>query len=815
MSVSSWRPGKSLLAQYIPLPSRLLAVLEAGLFLGLVALAVFLWTAPQRQEKRLSSATFPELLEISKREKENPRVFYYLGLRLHQLGHDGPARAALERAATLDTEDEDIWLAWAAVNARFGQDEETFGVLSTYLENHPKSFRAHLALALLYQQIEAHRLAYESAQKASALDPKNTAAYRVMASSALDLRKLADAEGATRRAIALDSQDWRHHYLLGNIQVEDNRLPEALNAYQEAVALSPEEPTALAKLGKLQLATSTDAEGASRAAATLDKSLKANPRQGEAWRELGKAYLRLGQYDKSREALVNAARYAPADEAIAYALRQLAERTGDKAGATKYSAMHERLLQARMERLRLHSDVWQNPKKPEPRLAFARFLAKEGDWRGAVDNYRRLLSLAIIPEDVKEEATKEARGLLERYPQALVGTPLQLPLPEAATTKEVPTPKLLADANEMVKKEKFTEAEQVYKTILARDPESAEAYEGLGLLYDAQGKIPEAFAALQNAITRNPQLHQAQYALAGMYFESGFIDEAAIRMTKVLEKVTDRAEYWHSLGLACMRLEAEERIQQGLVAFRRAMELKPNEAQYIRDLAAMEVRARKFVEAEDHFRKALALQPTDLIALHGLATLLMEEKPTPERLNEAGRLLEQAKVQGGQNPIILAALGAIQMKKNAPREAVPYLEEAVTRNPNDDASWFQLHRAYERLKNRERSQFCLEIFQGIKDARAKLDLAGEKAALNPKNIAYRLELARLYAKTGDNARAINQYDVCLLLDPNNSTAKTEREELVTRLKAKGQLPPMQVFNGMVSAAITSRKITADKEGAKK
>ncbi|GAB4470065.1 MAG: hypothetical protein OHK0029_42840 [Armatimonadaceae bacterium] len=797
-----------MLARFIPsAPPRILSLVEAGLLFALVGVAVFLWTAPMREEKVLSEATFPELLARSKADTENPRVFYYLGLRLHQLGHDGPARAALERAATLDTENEDIWLAWAAVSARFGQDEEPFGVLSTYLETHPKSVHAHLALALLYQQVEAYRLAYESAEKAAQLDAKNTGAWRVMASTALELRRYGNGLEAVGKAIALEPDDWRNHYLRGNLLAADNKPQDAQAAFEKAVSLAPEEPQALTGLGKLQLANATRDDEVKTAAATLEKSLKIREAQGEAWRELGRARLRLKQYEDTRTALVNAARYSPADEAIAYALRQLSERTGDTAGAARYATLHERLLNARMERLRLHSEVWQNPKQPEPRLAYARFLAKGGDWRGAINNYRRLLSLPILPDTILQEATKEARALLDRYPQALVGTPLQLPLPEAATTKEVPTPDLLRDAAGMVERGRYAEAEQAYKTVLSRDPQSAEAYEGLGLLYDAQDQVSPALEALQRATTLNPALHKAQYALSGLYYESGFDEEAAQRMEKVLQQVTDKPEYWHALGMACLRLEAEPRRLQGVEAFRKARALKPGDPVYLRDLAAAEERVQQFDAAETHYREVLALKADDVQTMQSLADLLTRHKPAPARLNEAAALAQKAQKLAPQNPIVQATLGSILLAQNKPREAIPYLEEAVTRNPSDEGNWYKLHRAYEKLGNKERSAYCLAQQNALREFREKLDVAGEKARMSPENPQYRLDLARLYVESGNMARAINQYQVCLRLDPKNGAVQKEMDELTARLKAKGQLPPMQAFDSMVQAAASRQGTT--------
>src|SRR5690349_257329 len=81
---------------------RLLRRIELIALPILLCIATWLWSAPWRAERTLSNASLNALLTASQRDPNNPRVFYYLGLRLRDLGHLGPARAAFARAGTLD-----------------------------------------------------------------------------------------------------------------------------------------------------------------------------------------------------------------------------------------------------------------------------------------------------------------------------------------------------------------------------------------------------------------------------------------------------------------------------------------------------------------------------------------------------------------------------------------------------------------------------------------------------------------------------------------------------------------------------------------
>src|SRR5437868_126948 len=84
--------------------------------LGIVAVlllvaALLRWRFSQRVEPDPQNATYAQLAAAVERDPGNPRLFYYLGLRLCDLGKIPPARAALTRAAELDPDSKDICLA--------------------------------------------------------------------------------------------------------------------------------------------------------------------------------------------------------------------------------------------------------------------------------------------------------------------------------------------------------------------------------------------------------------------------------------------------------------------------------------------------------------------------------------------------------------------------------------------------------------------------------------------------------------------------------------------------------------------------------
>jgi tetratricopeptide (TPR) repeat protein len=136
-------------------------------------------------------------------------------------------------------------------------------------------------------------------------------------------------------------------------------------------------------------------------------------------------------------------------------------------------------------------------------------------------------------------------------------------------------------------------AEAGYGSVLALDPEQADALHLLGVLADQAGRPAEAVALIQRAIRRNP----------------------------------NEAAFHSNLGNAHLALGERDAAE---AAYRAALALdvKQAEAQY--NLANILRERGQVREAEAAFRAALAAQPQYRDALHNLAMLYWEEYDSPE-----------------------------------------------------------------------------------------------------------------------------------------------------------------------------------------
>ncbi|MCW3097229.1 MAG: hypothetical protein JWL77_2847 [Chthonomonadaceae bacterium] len=762
----------------------------------LIGAAVFFWTAPMRAERALKNASFDELRAASRRDPDNPRVFYYLGIRLRDLGQLGPADAAFARAATLDAASEEIWLAWAATAAVSGKDQEAFEAFDKCVQAHPDSKEAHLALALFCHEHYALQRAYEEAAAAARCDPKDAAAWRLAGVTALQLQDLKGAEGALRKAATLAPRDWRAQLGLGQTLSAQHRSPEALECYQHAAVLAPEQAAVTLILGQTQLLLAKNNEEREAARRTLAHAAQQNPNSGEALLSLAQALGQLQRWQEARTTLQAAEIRIPRNAQVHFELARIDRQTGDAAEAARETLIHSEIKSYDEARLSLGSQA-RTSNDPRIRLKLARLYTAHGDFKEAKLEYRNLMAHAS-----QDHAAQTAQRELDRLEQGHPETPpvaATSPLPPEGAGSEASLPALLKDADSILAQKRFPEAEKAYLQIVVRDPQSARAFQGMGLALASEGKTEQAFLALGKAMKLDPHLSQAQFALAHLYYDQGFVDEAARRMEVLIRDAPTNGEYLHALALCYLDdttryLETEELLK-------RAVAREPKRAAYWRDLGKAEVNLTHSADAENDYRQAIALDPEGPDTQLALGSFLLDHQPSKPRLQEAERLLKAVTAKDPANADGLLGLGRVALSRSDIPAALAYLQHAVAHNPNLAAGWYHLARAFDRAGDSARAKDCRTAFQNITNYRRDLNNTEEAARSHLKDPALRLKLARLYVQGGQNARAINQYQVYLSLAPADKGVQKELQTLTSHLQTSGQMPSMNALNGMLLTSL--------------
>ncbi len=223
-------------------------------------------------------------------------------------------------------------------------------------------------------------------------------------------------------------------------------------------------------------------------------------------------------------------------------------------------------------------------------------------------------------------------------------------------------PEALAIAIQHHQAGRLQAAEQIYRQILAVEPNHGDAIHLLGLIahqvgkhevaveyirraiglkenvpafhsnlgnvLKEQGKLDEAIACYRRALELKPDFADAHHNLGVAFKDQGKLDEAIACYRRALELKPDYAEAHHNLGLA---LSDQGKLDEALACCRRAVELKPEFAEAHNNLGTALSAQRKLDEAIACWRRAVALKPDFAEAHNNLGNALKDQ----EKLDEA------------------------------------------------------------------------------------------------------------------------------------------------------------------------------------
>lgn len=235
---------------------------------------------------------------------------------------------------------------------------------------------------------------------------------------------------------------------------------------------------------------------------------------------------------------------------------------------------------------------------------------------------------------------------------------------------EADDPKRLIELDQMLHRAtdaqaqgRFAEAIELYQAVIAKRPDTEDAYRKLALVYWRQGRAAHAIAtleqALRNGVTQSEvRIKLAQYqtesgqpqraielleatagtdpdaliALGNAYIVGGRPRDALATYERLLQIDASNAVAHENIGAAQLRTGDRAAAEQSL---RRAIALDPNRAGAHTTLGVVLASTGRRDEAIDAWKRAITLDPLELNALYNITI----------NLAEAGRL-EEARAYG-------------------------------------------------------------------------------------------------------------------------------------------------------------------------
>jgi Flp pilus assembly protein TadD len=204
------------------------------------------------------------------------------------------------------------------------------------------------------------------------------------------------------------------------------------------------------------------------------------------------------------------------------------------------------------------------------------------------------------------------------------------------------------------------------------NPSGSTLYQ-LGTLLAKTGETTRARAAFELALTRQPDLAEANNDLGALFAQAGDLDAAIVRFRRAVATTPDYPDALNNLGYALL---LTGRDQEARALYEKAVALQPDFPEALNNLGLLFGRAGELDQAERYFRDAVSRRADYGEAANNLALVLVARG----RDTEAVRLLEQFVENTPRFEGTYVTLAKLYFASNRVAQGIQVLERLLQRN---------------------------------------------------------------------------------------------------------------------------------------
>ncbi|MBI2637210.1 MAG: tetratricopeptide repeat protein [Parcubacteria group bacterium] len=179
-------------------------------------------------------------------------------------------------------------------------------------------------------------------------------------------------------------------------------------------------------------------------------------------------------------------------------------------------------------------------------------------------------------------------------------------LPDSSKKAQTKVRELVAEAEELARAGKFANAEAKYLSAIKVDPESTDAYQGLGDTYLAMGEFEQALETFEYYTRQWPQEARGFASLAAVLEAHGKLPEAKDHLLHALSIDNEVVRYHMDLAEVYLRLNDPEKA---LSSLQKAQALEPNNPKLLDRLFTVSVLLRNKPLAQEVLEKIKKTNP--------------------------------------------------------------------------------------------------------------------------------------------------------------------------------------------------------------
>ena len=537
--------------------------------------------------------------------------------------------------------------------AVYGRSELASKAIEEYraaIDADPASEYLTSGLAELYAKTGRIREAVSEAQDILKRDPSNLEAHKLL--GRIYLRSLGDMQSGNgsssvlklaieqyEQIVKIEPNNVDDHLLLGRLYRLNNDLNKAEVEFKTAVKLQPDSEEAVTTLAYLY-----NEEGDSGRAVEVLSSVPDNSRSAKMYSALGYTHEQQKQYKEA----ISAYRHAiELDRDNLDAIRGLAE-----------NLMNDGQTEAALEQYKVIADA--NPEDAQTYLHMAEIYRKSGKFDQALENLKKAETMVqdSIEVPYNMAAVYQAQGRYDEAAQTLQDLLKKTEKPENSYTPGERNNRavFLERLGTVYRDEgKYPEAVEVFRKMTALgDDNAVRGYQQVIDTYREAKQWQQATAVAKEAVQKLPNDRGLHMVYAAQLADAGQPDKALSDVRALLKGTPEDRDVYITLAQMNTRLKRWDDAQAALDKAD-TLSNKPEDKEYVFFLRGSSFeRQKKYDQAEEMFRKVLAIDPQNAMTLNYLGYMLADRGT---KLDEALTLIRKAVDLDPANGAYLDSLG--------------------------------------------------------------------------------------------------------------------------------------------------------------
>jgi tetratricopeptide (TPR) repeat protein len=433
--------------------------------------------------------------------------------------------------------------------AAAGREADAIRWLEEAVQDDPQLYPA---LADFYGRQRKWKEAAGAYERALQMSPRSVdlkVRYASMLLNAGGQDNIVKARQALRDALAARANDERALYLLSQAERRTGNLEAAESAARRLVAQNAKNPSGFAALAEA-LEERRSYQGVVDALEPAIPSFRSGQDASFSLSlllpHLGFAFQQMGQFDKAVSAFEEARKLAPRDPALTGYLIQA------QMAAKHFGAAAELAHQARADQpdslglARLEAQALRQSGKADQGIALL-----EGQLQKHSDDPEAYVALAQVYSETNHgaQAVKMLQDAQAKFPS------------ESSLTFEL--------AAVFEKQKKYSDAEAVFRQLIAREPNHAGALNYLGYMLAERGeRLDESVGYIKRALAIEPENGSYLDSLGWAYFKSGKLDLAEENLKRAADQLLTNSVVQDHYGDVLAKLG---RYEQAITAWNRAL----------------------------------------------------------------------------------------------------------------------------------------------------------------------------------------------------------------------------------------------------